>query len=342
MGWFWGQNSGMENKKTAATVIEISTPGGPEVLKLATRTVSSPSEGQVLIKVEAAGVNRPDIMQRLGYYPPPPGASDIPGLEIAGTIEAIGEGVTNFNIDDKVIALITGGGYASYALAPIETVLPLPKGFSMIEGAGIAETFFTVWSNVFDRAHLSGAESILVHGGTSGIGTTAIMLCKAFRHKVYTTVGSVEKCEHALALGADIAINYNTQDFSDIIMTKTEGKGVNVIIDMVAGDYAQRNLNTLAVGGRLVQIACLAGAKVEIDLMKLMLKRQIITGSTLRARDNVFKGAIAKNLLDHVWPLFEVGKIRPIIDSVFPLADAKGAHEKMETSLHMGKIILTP
>jgi putative PIG3 family NAD(P)H quinone oxidoreductase len=332
----------MENQNITADVIEITGPGGPEVLTPATRRIKAPSEGEVLIKTEAIGVNRPDVIQRLGLYPPPPGASDIPGLEVAGIIMALGSGVDKFKLGDEVIALVQGGGYASHTIASIETTLPLPKGLSMVEGAGIPETFFTVWSNLFDRARLMPGESMLIHGGTSGIGTTAIQLAKAFGHTVYATAGSDEKCKAAKSLGADLAINYKTQDFEQVIKSETDGMGVNVIIDMVGGDYIEKNLNCLGMDGRVVSIAFLQGSAAKIDFMKLMLKRLTITGSTLRPRDNIFKGNIANSLIEKVWPLIEAGKIKPVINSTFPLHDARLAHELMEASTHIGKIILIP
>ncbi|NOQ35274.1 MAG: zinc-binding dehydrogenase [Methylococcaceae bacterium] len=296
---------------------------------------------QVLIKIAAAGINRPDIMQRQGLYPPPVGASDILGLEVAGTIVALGNNTTQFKVGDKVCALITGGGYAQYCIANIGSVLHIPDNLSMIEAAALPETFFTVWSNLFDRAHLKQGESLLVHGGSSGIGTTAIQLAKAFGIKVFVTVGSEEKRQYCLQLGADIALNYKTQDFVEEINTISSGKGVDVILDMIGGDYFPRNLKCLALEGRLVQIAIQKGAKAEINLWALMLKRQTITGSTLRAREPEFKAAIAKQLKNHVWELLSNGKIKPQIYKAFPLANATNAHQLMESSLHTGKIILT-
>jgi NADPH2:quinone reductase len=320
--------------------IEIARPGGPEMLGLADRPVPSISARQVLVKVAAAGVNRPDAMQRRGVYPPPPGASDIPGLEIAGTIAALGANVSHLTLGDPVCALVTGGGYAEYCLASAALCLPVPVGFDFIRAAALPETFFTVWSNVFDRARLSAGETLLVHGGSSGIGTTAIQLAKAFGARVAVTAGSEAKCAFCLQLGADAAINYRTLDFADAIKQFTDGKGVDVILDMIGGDYLPRNLKCLANDGRLVQIAIQHGAKAEIDLWQVMLKRLTLTGSTLRARDDLFKQEIARKLKEKVWPWLSSGKIRPVIDSVFDLGDAAKAHERLESGQHIGKIIL--
>ncbi len=293
----------------------------------------------VLIKVAAAGINRPDIMQRKGLYPPPAGASDLPGLEVSGEVIETGENVRHIKTGDLVCALLTGGGYAEYCLADADLCLPVPKGFDFVQAAALPETFFTVWSNIFDRAQLQANETILVHGGTSGIGTTAIQLAKAFKAKVYVTAGSDEKCQHCLQLGADSAINYKQKDFVDEIKRLNE-HGVNVILDMIGGDYFPRNLKCMAEEGRLVQIAIQNGPKTEVNLLPIMLKRLTITGSTLRARNTAFKKTIAEALLKHVWPLLESGKIKPIIDSTFELQDAKLAHQRMEQSQHIGKIIL--
>jgi len=301
----------------------------------------TPSANQVLIKVTAAGVNRPDVFQRKGLYPPPPGASDIPGLEVAGSIQALGDNIDHLNIGDKVCALVTGGGYADYCLASAALCLPIPKGLSFTQAAALPETFFTVWSNVFDRAQLQPGETLLVHGGTSGIGTTAIQLAKAFNAKVIVTAGSKFKCDFCLQLGADAAINYQQQDFVEEIKQLTDNKGVNVILDMIGGDYFPRNIKCMADDGRLVQIAVQMGPKAEINLLPVMLKRLIITGSTLRARDDVFKAAIAKQLLENVWPLLASGQIKPVIHSTFAFTDAAKAHQLMESSRHIGKIILT-
>jgi len=320
--------------------IEITEPGGPEVLQATEREKPEPGHGEVLIEVKAAGVNRPDVVQRKGLYPPPPGASDIPGLEVAGIIASLGDGVTSMQIGDRVCALVPGGGYAGYCTAATETVLPMPKGFSFIEAAAIPETFFTVWSNLFDRARLMGGETLLVHGGSSGIGSTAIQLARAFGVKVFTTAGSAEKVRFCEELGADVAVNYKDQDFVECIASETAGKGVNVVLDMVGGDYIAKNIECLAMDGRHVSIAFLAGPQVQFNMVAVMLKRLVLTGSTLRARDNEFKGAIAQKLKDHVWPLMEAGTIKPVIDSVFPAHEAAAAHRLMETSSHKGKIIL--
>ncbi|GHF20241.1 NAD(P)H quinone oxidoreductase [Kordiimonas sediminis] len=321
--------------------VEIEKPGGPEVLKVCDRPVPTPGDGEVLIKVAAAGVNRPDCVQRLGLYPPPPGASDIPGLEVAGVVEALGASVQGIAIGDAVCALVPGGGYAQYVTAPRETVLPVPKGFSMVDAAALPETYFTVWSNVFDRAGLKAGEKFLVHGGSSGIGSTAIQLAKAFGATVFTTAGSADKVAFCKSLGADFAINYREQQFEDVVQAETGGQGVNVILDMVGGAYLNRNISCMALEGRHVSIAFLTGPTAEVTMMPVMLKRLVLTGSTLRPRDNGFKGAIAGNLRDNVWPLLEAGTVRPVIDTVLPLADAAAAHTLMESSRHMGKIILT-
>ncbi len=320
--------------------IAIREYGGPDVLIPTTIDCPAPAAGEVLIKVAVAGVNRPDVVQRQGNYAPPPGASPIPGLEVAGTVVKLGQGVTDFAVGDDVTALLTGGGYTEYCTAPVGQVLPIPRGFSMTEAAAIPETFFTVWSNVFGRGQLKAGETILVHGGTSGIGTTTIMLAKAFGARVIATAGSDDKCATCLALGADLAINYRNEDFASVIAKDTGGKGVDVILDMVAGDYTDRNIKSLAVDGRLIQIAFLKGPKVEINLTPIMLKRLTITGSTLRSRDIAFKTAVATELRQHVWPLFEAGKIRPIIDSEYPLEDAAEAHRRMDGGDHIGKIML--
>ncbi|MGZ8191268.1 MAG: NAD(P)H-quinone oxidoreductase [Methylococcaceae bacterium] len=317
-------------------VIEIET----QALKPGHRPIPKPSDDQVLIKVAAAGVNRPDVMQRKGLYPAPPGASDLPGLEIAGTIVASGANVSRLKTGDKVCALVTGGGYAEYCLASASLCLPVPEGLSLIQAAALPETFFTVWSNVFDRARLLPSETLLVHGGSSGIGTTAIQLAKAFDAKVIVTAGSAVKCQFCVELGADAAINYKDQDFVEAIQQLTGRKGVDVILDMVGGDYFSRNLNCMAFDARLVQIALQNGTKAEINLLPVMLKRLTITGSTLRARDDAFKAGIANKLYSNVWPLLASGKIKPIIHSTFALNDAAEAHKLMESSQHIGKIIL--
>jgi putative PIG3 family NAD(P)H quinone oxidoreductase len=312
-----------------------------DALQPSQRPIPAPSANEVLIEVAAAGVNRPDVMQRKGLYPPPPGASDIPGLEIAGTIVALGPHVAHLKAGDHVCALVTGGGYAEYCLASADLCLPIPKDLSLIEAAALPETFFTVWSNVFDRAGLQAGEALLVHAGTSGIGTTAIQLAKAFDAKIFVTAGSTAKCRFCTELGADAAINYKEQDFVEAISQLTGGNGVDVILDMIGDDYFPRNLKCMAFDARLVQIAVQGGPKAEINLLPIMLKRLTITGSTLRPRDNAFKAAIAKNLLDNVWPLLDYGQIKPIIHATFPLAEAAKAHALMESSQHIGKIILT-
>ncbi len=311
------------------------------VLKPAKRAVPRPSAKQVLVKVIAAGVNRPDIMQRKGLYPPPPGASDIPGLEMSGTIEALGGNVKHLNLGDPVCALVTGGAYAGYCLASAALCLPIPQGLSFIEAAALPETFFTVWSNVFDRAQLKPQETLLVHGGSSGIGTAAIQLAKAFGAKVFISAGSDAKCGFCLQLGADAAINYNKHDFVEAIKQLTDNKGVNVILDMIGGGYFPRNLQCMADDARLVQIALQNGTKAEVNLLPILLKRLTITGSTLRARDDNFKADIAAQLVKKVWPLLKSGAIKPVIHSTFALAEAANAHQLMESSQHIGKIILT-
>lgn len=320
--------------------IEITQPGGPEALRVAMRPLPTLAAQHVLIKVAAAGVNRPDAMQRRGVYPPPPGASDIPGLEIAGSIVAVGDDVRDLRVGDAVCALVTGGGYADYCSASAALCLPIPDGFDLIRAAALPETFFTVWSNVFDRAGLSAGETLLVHGGSSGIGTVAIQLAKAFGARVYATAGSDEKCARCLQLGADAAINYRTRDFVDAIKALTDNKGVDAIMDMIGGDYTPRNLKCLADDGRLVQIAIQHGAKAEIDLWRIMAKRLTLTGSTLRARDDRFKQQIARQLREKVWPLLAASAVLPVIDSVFALEDAAKAHERLESGQHFGKIIL--
>ncbi len=299
------------------------------------------SSTEVLIKVHAAGINCPDIMQRKGLYPPPPGASDIPGLEVSGKIIKIGKEVTHLKVGDNVCALVTGGGYAEYCLAIAELCLPIPVGYDFIQAAALPETFFTVWSNIFDRVRLKQNETLLIHGGSSGIGTTAIQLAKAFGAKVFITAGSIEKCDFCTKLGADVAINYKKHDFVTEIKRLTKDQGVDVILDIVGGDYFPRNLKCMGFDARLIQIAIQNGPKTEINLLPVMLKRLTITGSTLRARSNDFKIEIAKQLMDKVWPLLESGDIKPVIHTIFPLEDASKAHQLMESSEHMGKIILT-
>lgn len=321
--------------------VEITTPGGPEVLRLVVREKPAVKAGEVLIRVKAAGVNRPDVVQRLGLYPAPPGASDIPGLEVSGLIDEVGEGVRDLNVGDAVCALVPGGGYAGYCVAPVDTVLPIPKGLSFAEAAAIPETYFTVWSNLFMRAGLQRGESLLVHGGSSGIGSTAIQLAKAFGVKVYTTVGNSKKAEFCRSLGAEAVFNYREVDFEEQISNVTEGRGVDVVLDMVGGSYINKNIGCLAPDGRHVSIAFLQGPKVEVNMLPVMLKRLILTGSTLRPRDNSFKGSIALALRENVWPLIEKGVLGPVLDSQFPLEEAAKAHELMQASTHMGKIMLS-
>lgn len=325
---------------TTMTAITIPVPGGPEALVPGTRPMPVPGPGEILVKVAAAGINRPDVVQRRGLYPPPPGASDIPGLEIAGTVVALGEGARRFAVGDRVCALVTGGGYAQYCLTSEATALPVPEGVSFIEAAAIPETFFTVWSNVFDRARLAPGETLLVHGGAGGIGTTAILLGKAFGARVFTTAGSAEKCAACLKLGADLAIDYKTQDFVAEVKAATGGKGVDVILDVIGGSYIQRNFEAAATDGRIAQIAFQDGSKAQVDFMRLMLKRLTHTGATLRSRPLKDKAAIARALEEKVWPLIAAGTLRPLMDETFPLAQAAAAHARMEASAHLGKIVL--
>ena len=310
-------------------------------LKLTERPIPQPSSTEVLVKVCAAGINRPDIMQRKGLYPPPPGASDIPGLEIAGIVTKVGSKSSNIKEGDKVCALVTGGGYAEYCLAQTELCLPIPNNFNFIQAAAIPETFFTVWSNIFDRAQLKQNETLLIHGGSSGIGTTAIQLAKAFGAKVFITAGTTKKCDFCTDLGADLAINYKEQDFVTEIKHKTKDQGVDVILDMIGGDYFPRNLKCMGFDARLIQIAIQNGAETEANLLPIMLKRLTISGSTLRARSTSFKSDIARQLSEKVWPLFESGKIKPVIHTTFSLKQAYKAHILMESGQHIGKIILT-
>jgi NADPH2:quinone reductase len=319
--------------------IEITQPGPPDVLKVCDRPLPSLKQGEVLIKVHAAGVNRPDVLQRTGNYPVPPGASDLPGLEIAGEIvdgDVTGSG---FKIGDMVCALVQGGGYAEHCAAPIQQCLPIPKGMSAVEAASLPETFFTVWSNVFDRAGLTGKETLLVQGGSSGIGVTAIQIAKALGHRVFATAGSEEKCRACEALGAERGINYRTEDFVEVVKAATGGKGADVILDMVAGDYITREINCLADDGRLVVIALLGGAKATVDLGQILRRRLTITGSTLRPRPIEFKAAIVSKLREHIWPLLESGTIKPVIHKVFSLEEAAEAHRLMESSTHIGKLV---
>jgi NADPH2:quinone reductase len=320
--------------------VEISKPGGPEVLIPAERPTPAPKANEILVKVAAAGVNRPDVLQRLGRYPVPPGASDLPGLEIAGEVASCGPGVTLWKPGDKVCALVPGGGYAEYCTVPEVQALPVPKGLSPLEAASLPETCFTVWSNVYDRGRLAPGETLLVQGGSSGIGVTAIQMAKAMGNRVFATAGSDEKCAACVKLGAEKAINYRTQDFGAEVKAATEGKGVDVILDMVGGDYVPAELKCLADDGRLVFIAFLRGPKTELDINELMRRRLTMTGSTLRPRPVAFKGAIARSLREKIWPLIEAGKIKPVIYRTFPLAQASEAHKLMESSQHIGKIVL--
>jgi putative PIG3 family NAD(P)H quinone oxidoreductase len=323
------------------TAIGIRAPGGPDVLVPEDRPVPAAGTGEVLVKVAAAGVNRPDVMQRQGSYPPPPGASDIPGLEIAGEVAALGAEVTRWKLGDKVSALVAGGGYAQYCPVHETNALPAPAGLSLVEAAAIPETFFTVWHNVFERGGLKSGETLLVHGGSSGIGTTAIQLAKAFGARVITTSGSAEKCEACRKLGADVAVNYRSEDFVAATKAATGGKGAELILDMVGGDYIERNYEAAAVEGRIVQIAFQGTPRATVNFVRIMLKRLVHTGSTLRARTVADKAAIARALEAKVWPLIAAGKVKPVIYQTFPLAQAAAAHALMETSTHIGKIVLT-
>lgn len=331
----------MQNLPDEMTAIAISEPGDPDVLILVKRPLPEPGPDEILIKVHAAGVNRPDVLQRKGAYPPPKGASDLPGLEAAGEIVACGANVKRFSVGERVTALAPGGGYAAYCKVNAGHALPIPNGMSMIEAAALPETFFTVWTNVFDRCGLVSGERFLVHGGTSGIGTTAIQLAKAFGAEVFTTVGSKEKAEAVRALGADHVINYRDAAFEKVILEITGGEGVDVILDMVGGDYVERNWKAAAVEGRICQIATLNGVAESVNFSRLMVKRLTHTGSTLRPRSDAFKAAIAESLESRVWPLIEAGKVKPVMDSTFPLEKAADAHRRMESSGHIGKIVLT-
>jgi len=321
--------------------IEIREPGEPDVLVPVERPIPVTAEGEVLIRVAAAGVNRPDVFQRRGRYAPPPGASDIPGLEVSGTIETVGPGVTGVAAGDAVCALVSGGGYAEYCVAPAPQCLPVPRGMDVVTAAAIPETFFTVWTNVFQRGRLQPGESLLVHGGSSGIGTTAIQLAKAQGARVFATAGSADKCAGCERLGAERCVDYRTSDFVPVVRELTGGRGVDVVLDMVGGDYFARNLDVLAVEGRLVEIATLHGVKAEVNLQAVMARRLTITGSTLRPRPIADKAAIASELRQHVWPLLEDGTVKPVIHARFPLRDAAEAHRVMESSVHTGKLLLT-
>lgn len=321
---------------------EILRPGGPEVLAPTTRPVPRPGPGEVLIRVEAAGVNRPDVLQRMGLYPMPPGVTDIPGLEVAGEVAALGPGVAGLAPGDRACALLAGGGYAEWAVAPAPQVLPIPAGLTAVEAAGLPETVFTVWTNVFERGALKPGESLLVHGGTSGIGTTAIQLAAALGATVYATAGSPGKAAACERLGAARGIDYRREDFAAVVKEATGGRGVDVVLDMVGGDYLPRNLDCLAHDGRHVSIAFLRGSRVELDLNPVMRKRLTLTGSTLRPRSVAEKGAIAAAVRERVWPLVEAGRVRPLVHATFPLARAAEAHALMESSAHVGKIVLVP
>jgi putative PIG3 family NAD(P)H quinone oxidoreductase len=322
------------------TVIEIAGAGGPDVLRPARRPVPRPGRGEVLIRVRAAGVNRPDVLQREGRYPPPAGASDVPGLEVSGTVVAVGERVPEWQSGDEVCALVAGGGYAEYCVAPAPQVLPVPKGLDVVDAAAIPETFFTVWTNVFERGRLVSGESLLVHGGASGIGTTAIQLGSAFGARVFATAGTPEKCTACERLGAERAIDRKQEDFVAVVRQLTEGKGVDVVLDIVGGDYVPRNLAALAIEGRLVQIAFLRGSRAEVDLLPVLQRRLTITGSTLRPRTVEQKGAIARALRASVWPLLESGLVKPVVHARFALDEAAAAHRLMESNAHFGKIVL--
>src|SRR5882757_7790334 len=330
----------MEKLPAQMTVVGISKPGGPEVLVPESRAVPVPGPGEILVKVLAAGVNRPDVAQRSGAYPPPPGASDLPGLEIAGEVVALGAGASRHKIGDKVMSLVAGGGYAQYCIAQDGQAMTAPPSLSMEEAGAIPETLMTVWHNVFERGALQPGETLLIHGGSSGIGTMAIQLAKAFGSKVIVTVGSKDKADACLKLGADRAINYKTEDFVAEVKTATNGAGANVILDMVGGDYVDRNYDAAAVDGRIVQIAILGGAKATVNIAKVMVKRLQHTGSTLRPRTNADKAAMVAAIEAKVMPLLREGRVKPLMDSTFPLEKAADAHRRMETSEHIGKIVL--
>jgi NADPH2:quinone reductase len=323
------------------TAIAIRAPGGPEMLVPEERPTPKPGTGEVLVKVAAAGVNRPDVMQRMGLYPPPKGASDIPGLEIAGEVVGLGDGVSRWKLGDHVTGLVAGGGYAEYCPVHETNALPMPKGLSAVEAGAIPETFFTVWHNTFQRGGLNRGETLLIHGGSSGIGTTAIQLAKAFGARVVTTAGSAEKCDACRKLGADVAVNYKEEDFVAATKQATDGKGADVIVDMVGGDYIERNYEAAAVEARVVQIAFQGSPKATVDFRRIMLKRLTHTGSTLRSRSVADKALIAHAVEEHVWPLIEAGKVKPLIYRTYKLAEASAAHALMESSQHIGKIVLT-
>ncbi len=335
-----GGNFNVISLPASMTAIAISAPGGPEVLVPAQRPVPQPGPDEVLIRVAAAGVNRPDVLQRMGYYPPPPGASDLPGLEIAGTIVAVGPGCDAELLGQAVCALVAGGGYAEYCVAPAGSCLPVPKGFAMAEAAALPETIFTVWHNLFERAWVKDGDTVLVHGGTSGIGTTAIGLCKLFDIRVIVTCGSADKCAAAMALGATQAIDYSADDYVEAVKAFTDGRGVDAVLDMVGGDYLPRNLACLAEDGRHVTIAFQRGMKVEIDIADVMRRRLTLTGSTLRARSPDFKAALADEIHRIVWPRLAESGWKPAMDRIFPLAEAGAAHARMQAGAHVGKIVL--
>ncbi len=330
----------MEQLPAQMTVVAISKPGGPEVLKPETRPVPRPGPGEILIKVKAAGVNRPDVAQRSGSYPPPPGASDLPGLEVAGEVVALGEGASRHKVGDTVMSLVAGGGYAEYCIAQDVQAMSVPPSLSIQEAGALPETLMTVWHNVFERGGLKAGETLLIHGGSSGIGTMAIQLAKAFGAKVLVTVGSQDKADACVKLGADRAINYKTEDFVAVAKEATSGKGADVILDMVGGDYIERNYDAAATDGRIVQIAFLGGPKATVNFVKLMVKRLTHTGSTLRPRSNADKAAMVAAIEAKVMPFLREGRIKPLMDSTFPLSDAAKAHARMETSQHIGKIVL--
>jgi len=326
---------------TDGLAIEITQPGPPEVLQTTRRPVAAPGPGEVLLRVAAAGVNRPDLLQREGRYPPPPGATDIPGLEVAGTVVALGEGVTDWGVGDEACALVSGGGYAEYCPAPAPQCLPIPRGLTPVQAAALPETFFTVWTNVFERGRLARGETLLVHGGSSGIGTTAIQLGRAFGARVLATAGTTEKCAACERLGAHRPVNYNEEDFVEVVKDLTNGRGVDVVLDMVAGSYIPRNIECLAREGRLVLIAFLGGTKAEVDFRPVLQRWLTVTGSTLRPRSVEEKGRIARALEEQVWPLLEAGEVAPVIHATVPLAEAAEAHRILESGTHIGKVVLT-
>jgi putative PIG3 family NAD(P)H quinone oxidoreductase len=332
----------MRSLPSDGVAVEISRPGGPEVLRPTRRPVSPPGPGEVLLRVTAAGVNRPDLLQREGRYPPPPGTTDIPGLEVAGTIAAVGEDVPGWKRDDEACALVSGGGYGEYCLAPAPQCLPVPRGLSAVQAAALPETFFTVWTNVFERGRLARGETLLVHGGSSGIGTAAIQLGRTFGARVLATAGTDEKCAACERLGAQRAVNYNEEDFVAVVKEVTGGRGVDVILDMVAGSYVPRNLDCLARDGRLVLIAFLGGTRAEVDFRPVLQRWLTITGSTLRPRSVEEKGRIARALEREVWPLLESGEVSPVIHATFPLTEAAEAHSLLESGTHIGKVVLVP